>query len=134
MAKYRTAHREEMKAYQRDWYLKNREHTLRRKARWRKENPQSLALYERRHNLKSKYGMSLEDYDTMVERQNGLCLLCKERHKLVVDHDHQTDQVRGLLCANCNLLLGHARDSVPILLAAIEYLETCNKIGQKEDQ
>lgn len=123
MAQYRAKNKEKMREYQKEWYSKNRPHILKRKARWRKENPESLALYERRCNLKTKYGMTIEDYEGLVVLQRGLCLVCHEKHKLVVDHDHETDEVRGLLCSNCNLLLGHARDSIPTLLSAIKYLQ-----------
>jgi predicted secreted protein len=126
--KYRAEHREKGLAYQRKWYAENRERIRARKAQWRAENPESLALYERRCNLKKKYGMSIEDYEKLAEIQGYRCLLCREKTKLVVDHSHDTDQVRGLLCANCNLLLGHARDSIPILEAAIKYL-----IGAQND-
>lgn len=67
----------------------------------------------------------------MLHAQDGKCAICKtaswdKEHKkfrrLVVDHDHKTGKVRGLLCANCNLVLGHAKDSVQLLAASIAYL------------
>lgn len=78
-------------------------------------------------HLRRKYGITLEEYESMVEAQNGKCLICHfpplEGDRLVVDHDHKTKKIRGLLCRNCNLVLGHASDNTKILLAAIAYLE-----------
>lgn len=65
----------------------------------------------------------------MLAKQGGVCAICKNPEKscargyrLAVDHDHATKQVRGLLCVNCNQGLGHFRDSIPRLQAAIGYL------------
>ncbi len=87
--------------------------------------------YKRKKHLKEKYNLSLEDYETMVLNQNNLCAICgnPEPHigaSLAVDHNHTTGKVRQLLCSHCNLLLGHAKDSIDILKAAIQYLITHN--------
>lgn len=54
--------------------------------------------------LKRKFGISSEEYDIMLEKQNGVCAICggKTKRRLAVDHDHQTGKVRGLLCGACN--------------------------------
>lgn len=74
--------------------------------RWHKANPERV----RAHRLRHMYGLELEDYDRMLSAQNGLCAICEglpaEGKRLVVDHCHDTNKVRGLLCANCNLSLG----------------------------
>lgn len=66
-------------------------------------------------------------YDRLVAEVGERCAICgRERdgyRRLSIDHDHATDQIRGLLCRPCNMLLGNARDSVEILRAAIAYLE-----------
>lgn len=51
-----------------------------------------------------------------------VCAICGGKEKLVVDHDHETDKVRGLLCFFCNLGLGNFRDNPQLLKKAIEYL------------
>lgn len=55
--------------------------------------------------------MTLEDFNALVFQQNGLCKCCGYlADALVVDHDHSTGKVRGLLCTNCNVALGHLKD------------------------
>lgn len=76
--------------------------------------------------LRRNYGMTLEEYDALLVKQNGVCAICKGgtrgRGRFHVDHCHVTNVVRGLLCAKCNLLLGHADDSTRLLRSAIFYL------------
>ena len=78
-------------------------------------------LYLRRH-----YGISLADYEDILDEQGGKCAicLCKPRTRvLAVDHDHLTGRVRGLLCGRCNHgLLQFAQEDTLILRRAIEYL------------
>ena len=102
------------------------------KKKWQKTNPHER---ERRRianaanmasQLPRKFGMSVEDYYDMLNRQNGACAICRAKPKasrrLSVDHDHATGTVRGLLCHNCNVMLGLARDTTDILLRAVRYL------------
>lgn len=77
--------------------------------------------------LKTKYGLSLADYEAMRARQQARCAICgrEERTKarrLAVDHDHQTAKVRDLLCHHCNTGLGNFDDNPDLLEAAIAYL------------
>jgi hypothetical protein len=74
-----------------------------------------------------KFGLTLEDYDLMFNNQYGCCAICGRLHsefkkKLAVDHCHSTGKVRGILCSNCNSILGHAHDSIEVLQKAIDYL------------
>lgn len=84
-------------------------------------------------HLKRKFAMSITDYDSMLLAQEGLCKICLEpphrKRKAHVDHDHVTGKVRGILCHDCNRLLGAARDRVDILRAAVIYLETDHEIS-----
>ena len=82
--------------------------------------------------LERNYGITQADYDEMHTAQAGKCAICGEEEtakrdgklmKLAVDHCHETSKVRGLLCANCNIILGRARDRVEVLEAAITYLK-----------
>ena len=74
---------------------------------------------------KSKYGLSEEAYQDMIRRQQGACACCHEVKRLVIDHDHDTGKIRGLLCSTCNTGLGHFSDSLDKLQKAIVYLESC---------
>ena len=81
----------------------------------------------RKNHLKNKYGLTIEDYDTMMEEQGGACKICgspPNGKPLHVDHCHNEGHVRGLLCSNCNTGLGMFRDSVELMQNAIEYLNT----------
>lgn len=80
--------------------------------------------------LKYKYGISLDDYDYMMEKQGFCCMLCdkefqlhKGRYSAHVDHDHKTGKIRGLLCFQCNIGLGSFKDDQAILSRAIRYIE-----------
>lgn len=80
-------------------------------------------------HLMSKYGITVDTYELMAELQGHSCAICGEDGRdawfgrLVVDHNHETGAVRGLLCAKCNRGIGQFLDSVTILRSAIAYLE-----------
>ena len=98
-----------------------------------KEKKARKKLADRKYRLKSKFGMTLEQYDAMFKRQGGRCAICRKpprRIALAVDHDHKKrgrpiDAVRGLLCPYCNRwVLGHARGWTPKMFrVAADYLE-----------
>ena len=75
--------------------------------------------------LRNLYGVSLEQYEKLLEKQNHVCAICKKpsKKRLSVDHCHETLQIRGLLCHNCNTGLGHFKDNIERLQTAIEYLK-----------
>ena len=69
------------------------------------------------------YGMTRGTYSVMVREQGGCCLICgREPSTLVVDHDHHSGAVRGLLCGPCNRALGHLQDQPGLCRAAAGYL------------
>lgn len=78
------------------------------------------------------YGITLEQYLDMAEKQNYVCALCGKSNFamgcthtgcLVVDHDHKTGKVRGLLCHNCNRALGLLHDDPDLMHKASEYVK-----------
>lgn len=80
----------------------------------------------RKCKLKQQYGLTVAAYNQMVADQGGGCAICgKEPNgkNLVVDHDHSTNIVRGLLCGSCNRGIGLLQDSPDMLRAALAYLE-----------
>ena len=71
-----------------------------------------------------KYGLSSQDYSSMLWEQERSCAICLDAtKKLVIDHDHRNSNVRGLLCNNCNTGLGMFKDSPRRLRTAIDYLK-----------
>ena len=92
-------------------------------------DPEGTSEYYRNWHLKRKYGITHDEYLEMLEEQNGCCKICslpatEERHGVLrVDHDHETGQVRALLCHHCNVLLGHSKEDIEILEKAIDYLK-----------
>lgn len=83
--------------------------------------------YQREWWLAHKYGITLKDYDRMLENQEGGCAICLRNPDdvglLCVDHCHESGKVRGLLCAPCNRCLGHVGDDLVVLRRAVAYLE-----------
>lgn len=79
----------------------------------------------RKYQYKFNYGITIDDYERMLDEQNGACAICKnpaDGSALHVDHCHETAKVRGLLCKKCNLGLGFFKDSPHLLNSAAEYL------------
>lgn len=99
-------------AYMRDWYSKN---TEKHKERMRKSRnvPRDRA---------KKYGLTVEQVDAMLEEHNGLCHSCLSKPAAVIDHCHETNAVRGMLCQECNLGIGLLGDDLESVQKAVEYL------------
>lgn len=71
--------------------------------------------------------MSISDYESMLERQGGVCAICMAPHdevRMCVDHCHDTGRVRGLLCSGCNSAIGLFKESESAMASAIEYLRS----------
>ena len=84
---------------------------------------------EAKHSeIKYKYGITIDQYNKKLFEQGNCCAICGTdkpgggHENLYVDHDHNTGKVRGLLCRNCNLMLGHAFDKIEILESGISYI------------
>jgi len=86
-----------------------------------------------RQGQASRYNITVGFIQELQERQGNKCAICGThsddiphatfRNTLVVDHDHGTGAVRGLLCPSCNVILGHAKDDPTVLLRAALYLQ-----------
>ena len=88
---------------------------------WNKKNP---------HYGLSKLGVDVtaKDYELLLIKQNNACAICgrvpnKKEKRLSIDHDHKTNEVRGLLCSNCNAGLGMFKDDIDFLNSAVRYLK-----------
>ena len=86
--------------------------------------------YRRYRHIRQKwvYGVEKAELEDYFYLQGGECAICMKPfgfhdRNMHIDHDHKTGEVRGLLCAACNMLLGHAKDNPLILFKAISYLQ-----------
>ena len=100
------------------------------KAIFKKKNPKYKDRI-RRMNLKRNFGISIEQYDKMLNYQENKCAICKVDYSKVsrrfaVDHCHITGKIRGLLCIECNRGLGAFDDSSKLLEKALKYLKVNN--------
>lgn len=91
----------------------------------------------RTYRLRYLYNMTTSDYAQILESQNGTCAICSKVNSdgkaLVVDHDHNTGAVRGLLCRRCNTALGGFNDDCELMINAVSYLrEHSQKIMSKQ--
>ena len=121
---------------------RNKEKAKERFKRWKDNNPEKYKLSNKRHyqswknlnpekkkkrkknaTLKKRYGITLEQYNNLLEEQNKKCFLCKNEKKLVLDHDHASGKIRKFLCDGCNKGLGFFKDDIDCLLAAVNYLK-----------
>lgn len=81
----------------------------------------------RKSTLK-RFDMSFKEYISILKSQNESCAVCGKSQiangkSFAIDHDHKTGIVRGLLCSDCNFMLGLAKDDIKLLLKAINYLK-----------
>lgn len=119
--------RELQRGYSRKWRERNVEKARAsyRKAakKLREERPQELKLYKKRNYLMRRYGLTEEAFRALLRGQGDKCAICVLPDRdWVVDHDHRTGAVRGILCRQCNLGLGGFRDSPDSLMNAARYL------------
>lgn len=134
---YREKHLAKITAYQKEYHKANRERAREKQKDWRSRNHQkfidNVKRYRKRHpekavqwNVKCKYGLSLEQLAALGME----CNICRRSLKRRgdkkdwphIDHDHLTDEVRGILCVRCNAGIGQFRDDVGLLWKAIVYL------------
>ena len=92
------------------------------------------ARIDRGNKLKNLYGITLAQYEKLLELQGGMCAICDavpDGKNLAVDHDHSCCPggrscgrcIRGLLCHSCNLSIGRLGDNKAVLHSAIDYIE-----------
>ena len=129
-------------AYSREWAQKNKKRHSNNYQNWRKNNLEHANDLDR---LRS-YGLPKGRYTKILTLQKNCCAICKTntpapKKTFCVDHCHKTGKVRGLLCLNCNTMLGHAKDDVERLKAAIKFLgedvdyreDKWGRLGEQDD-
>jgi nitrate/TMAO reductase-like tetraheme cytochrome c subunit len=100
-----------------------------RNKRWRMRNKNKMYGQRRKDFLKFRYNLTEVEYNEMLKKQNFACAICestesqtKMSEHFFVDHDHETGEIRGLLCQSCNSGLGYFKDSIDSLKMAVSYL------------
>ena len=97
-----------------------------------KEDRKKYYEQDRGNYLKRTYGITSEDYDKMYSEQEGCCAICgthqsELKSRFCVDHDHDTGQVRSLLCNGCNNGIGKLKDNYDLLYRAADYLRSAKR-------
>jgi hypothetical protein len=146
----RDGHRSECKecsrAIRRVWYDANRQKAIANVKRWQQENRVEYnakqRVYrskrrdiEREGHLRRTFGITQGDYDKLLACQGGGCAICGKQPgkiSLHVDHDHETGEIRGLLCVGCNNALGQFHDDAALLDRAISYV--ARELLSREDE
>lgn len=115
---------EDIRKYKKEW-----------QARWRAKNIEHSRSVNRKSNwkfmLKKVYGITPDDYMRILSEQNEACAICGKHQSefnrsLAVDHNHETQQIRGLLCVNCNSAIGKLKEDIGLLGRATTYLQRWN--------
>jgi hypothetical protein len=102
----------------------HRERVKQRVREWRaKVGPQKIAEIQRKQRLHREYDLTQEQYEEMAALQGHRCAVCHKKKKLMIDHDHETKLVRGLLCSSCNRAIGALGDRLDLVYRAIGYLK-----------
>lgn len=116
------------------WRTKNRDDYNKKRLQWAKDNRSKRKKQSRESYLNRKFDITIDDVEQMLQAQNNQCAICGTPYKKVIDkkgrekmnfhidHDHKTEKVRGILCHNCNVGIGHLKDDINLLNNAIEYL------------
>ena len=115
------------------WRRKNLAKAAANGRKWRANNPR-LA---KDHTLRSRYGIPLGTYDRLLAEQGGRCAICGSsdpggRGDFHVDHCHDSKTVRGLLCHNCNVSIGHFKHDTKVILSAISYIDKYSSEGRSK--
>ena len=131
MREWRSKNKEKYQAYQKSYmvtYLTpdRRVEARERAALWYKEHRDEVLAGCLPKYLNKTYGITVETFLKMLDAQNGACAICEKicvtGERLCVDHDHETGQVRGLLCRKCNSAIGMFDDEPVLVERALQYL------------
>lgn len=112
----------------RRWRLQNKTKIRERVQAYRALNPEKVRDYR----LRCAYGLTTELLTKMKQEQGGKCAICDKPKRLLVDHDHKTGMVRGLLCHSCNVGIGLLGDSLESVKRAAVYL-LAHQMKQEEE-
>lgn len=96
---------------------------------WTKyNNSEGAKKYRKEWKLLKRYGITIDGYRLLNEKQKGLCAICgnpnKNKRILSVDHSHKTGLIRGLLCQPCNMAIGLLKEDTSIIEKVLNYLKS----------
>jgi len=115
-------HRKKILKRKKEIYWEDPEKLISKSAKWSRDNPEKKRITV----LKSMYSLTEDEYRELLDETMGICPICNDEFDDVnmpcVDHNHKTNEVRGIICRSCNLMLGRLKDDVNLLLNAITYL------------
>jgi hypothetical protein len=118
---------EKIKEQKRQWYFRNKDRILENNTNYNIRNKDKIKEYQKIYKLKTRYNLTLDQYNKMLSDQNNCCKVCDIKMiKPIVDHCHTTGKVRGLLCNSCNVSLGRLKEDTRILNKMIEYIKEHN--------
>jgi len=90
------------------------------------DHKDKIKKYHHRYLIERNYSLSYKEWLKMWENQNGKCAICgkefKNKSDACIDHDHKTDNIRGLLCKQCNFGIGLFNDKPELLIKVADYL------------
>ena len=121
---------EDRKNKQKEYYQANKEKRILKSRKWHTDNKDKAKA----NKLRSRYNISTEQLEVMYKEQGDCCKICNT-HKyntprgLFIDHNHDTLEVRGLLCSHCNTAIGMLKDDPKLLDKAKQYLKTNGKFN-----
>lgn len=128
--RYIDKNKERIANYRRQYRTTRRPELCAKSKAYRLANLEKVKVSVRSAFIKRKYGITAQEYDARIVAQEGKCEVCKEvptgkgaKSKLHLDHCHITNKHRGMICGNCNVALGMARDNLVVLKALVNYLE-----------
>lgn len=106
--KWEEERKQKRREYDREYRQRNLDRWRKYDREWKQNNLEATKETRRRTKFKQNYGLTIEEYDEMLEAQGGCCAICKSNNprghgRFHVDHNHKTGKIRGLLCHNCNL-------------------------------
>lgn len=133
MQQWRKLNADKIKTYAKKWKTLNVDHIKSYQKEYhneyRKRDDVQQWFFEK--NLRLNYGITENDFLELWENQDGKCMICdtnliprgRKHNCVAIDHNHLTDEIRGLLCRGCNSGIGHFKDNPEVLIAAANYLK-----------
>jgi len=142
MKNWRARNKDRIRKARKQYYQKHKKEAI----QYQQNHKEQMKIYDKKYrqrhsdriknkNLKYIYGITLEDKKKIYKNQNNKCKICDnffDINLLKIDHNHLTNEIRGLLCNKCNAGIGFLQENLKILQNAINYLKEYEKfIGGK---